>query len=298
MKYSVIIVTYNRCELLKEAVECALNQSVKPSHIVIINNASDDGTYEYLKKLNKDYKGGTSLVIKTLKKNTGGAGGFYYGLKAAHRLGDDWHVIIDDDAMLEHDFMYRISGAIKIYKDVSCFAGKVITDGRIITDHRRNMAYPGFRFKTIPEYIYKKNKVFSCDTASFCGVVIKDSLVEIIGYPKKKYFIWYDDTEYCVRIRKYSRILVITNAVINHKTALPLMEWPRHYTWKDYYGMRNRIDMVRSHGSLLDRLYNRAYMWINVRLRNTLFDIINFHGDDWKYELETYKRAVKDSRHM
>ena len=39
-------------------------------------------------------------------------------------------------------------------------------------------------------------------------------------------------------------------------------------------------------------------MWINVRLRNTLFDIINFHGDDWKYELETYKRAVKDSRHM
>uniref|UniRef100_UPI0040289A9D glycosyltransferase n=1 Tax=Lachnospira sp. TaxID=2049031 RepID=UPI0040289A9D len=118
MKYSVIIVTYNRCELLKEAVECALNQSVKPSHIVIINNASDDGTYEYLKKLNKDYKGGTSLVIKTLKKNTGGAGGFYYGLKAAHQLGDDWHVIIDDDAMLELDFMYRISGAIKIYKDV------------------------------------------------------------------------------------------------------------------------------------------------------------------------------------
>ena len=300
MKYSIVIVTYNRCELLKEAIECAMGQIIKPKHVIVINNASDDGTSEYLEKLQKDYqennnKEYTKIIVKNLKNNTGGAGGVYYGLKLAHKLGDDWHVLIDDDAMLGPGFMYKISMAMKKYKDCLCFAGEVVTDGNIITDHRQNMIYPGFRFKRIPQEAYSK-KVFDCDTASFCGIVVNDELVEHIGYPEKKYFIWYDDTEYCVRIRKHSRILVVTEAVINHKTTLPLNEWPRHYTWKDYYGIRNRIAMVNKHGSLADRIYNRADMWINISFRNRLFNLIHFKGDSWKYEIESYKRAVKDSQ--
>ena len=49
--------------------------------------------------------------------------------------------------------------------------------------------------------------------------MIKDSIVAKIGYPQKDYFIWYDDTEYCVRIRKYTKIAVVTSAILNHKTA-------------------------------------------------------------------------------
>ena len=56
MKYSIVIVTYNRCELLKEAIECAMGQIIKPKHVIVINNASDDGTSEYLEKLYKAYR--------------------------------------------------------------------------------------------------------------------------------------------------------------------------------------------------------------------------------------------------
>ncbi len=287
MKYSIVIVTYNRCELLKEAVECALAQSIRPSHVVIVNNNSTDGTKEYLDSINN-----SAVVIRNLKENVGGAGGFYYGIKLAHELGDDWHLIIDDDAMLSRDYVYRLGQFIVRYSDIGCVAGTVMTDGKIITDHRQRMTYPGFRFKKIDKSEYQK-KVFLCDTASFCGIMIKDSIVASIGYPQKDYFIWYDDTEYCVRIRKVTRIAVVTSAKLNHKTVLTQAEWPRHYTWKDYYGIRNRILMVNKHGNIIDKIYNRLYIFLNVWCRNKIFGMVRFHGYDWKFELETYKKAIK-----
>ena len=50
MKYSVnaVVVTCNRCELLKQAIDALLNQTYPLNKIVIINNASTDGTKEYL----------------------------------------------------------------------------------------------------------------------------------------------------------------------------------------------------------------------------------------------------------
>ena len=287
MKYSIVIVTYNRCELLKEAVTCALSQQVKPSHIIIVNNNSTDGTKEYLDSIKNSL-----IVVKHLKENCGGAGGFYYGIKLAHRLGDDWHLIIDDDAMLSKDYVLKLSRFIKKYDNIGCVAGTVVTDGNIVTDHRQKMAYPGFRFKKIPKEEYKK-KVFTCDTASFCGIMIKDSIVGKIGYPQKDYFIWYDDTEYCVRIRKYTKIAVVTSAILNHKTAQAQETWPRHYTWKDYYGIRNRIQMVDTHGNIVDKVYNRVYMWVNIWLRNKLFSLVKLHGEDWSFELDTYNKAIK-----
>ena len=53
MKYSIVIVTYNRCSLLKECVACAMQQTQAASHIIIIDNASTDETDDYLKNLNR-----------------------------------------------------------------------------------------------------------------------------------------------------------------------------------------------------------------------------------------------------
>lgn len=36
MKYSIVIVTYNRCDLLKECITCALQQTIAATHIVVI----------------------------------------------------------------------------------------------------------------------------------------------------------------------------------------------------------------------------------------------------------------------
>ena len=80
-KLGVVIVTYNRLELLKECIYNCINQSYKFNKIIIVNNASSDGTEEYLRHLTYD-----NVVIVTSKENFGGAGGYYLGVKEAKKI--------------------------------------------------------------------------------------------------------------------------------------------------------------------------------------------------------------------
>lgn len=289
MNYSIIIVTYNRCDLLKECISCALNQTIPANHIIVVNNASTDTTKEYL-----DSFGDARVIVEHMQENTGGAGGFYMGMQTAHLLGDEMHIIIDDDAMLSPDFAEILIGKAQEFPKIMAFAGSVLTDGNVVAEHRQIIKRPGYRMKKIEAAQYEKD-IFYCDTASFCGLMIRDKVIELVGLPEKKYFIWYDDTEYCIRIRKFSNIMVVPKAKLNHKVLAGSSEWPRSYTWKDYYGIRNRIHMVKKHGNFEDYIVLRIWLIINSGIRNRIFHILKFHNKDWKNEMDIYKRAVKDS---
>lgn len=47
MDYAVVIVTYNRELLLRECVQQVEKQTVSASKVIIVNNASTDGTQKY-----------------------------------------------------------------------------------------------------------------------------------------------------------------------------------------------------------------------------------------------------------
>ena len=76
MKYSIVIVTYNRCDLLKECITCALQQTIAATHIVVIDNACTDDTDRYLNSLSIP-----QLVHYRLDHNAGGAGGLNWAMK-------------------------------------------------------------------------------------------------------------------------------------------------------------------------------------------------------------------------
>ena len=48
MKIGVVIVTFNRILKLQHSLCCYSNQSFQPEYILVIDNNSNDGTYEYL----------------------------------------------------------------------------------------------------------------------------------------------------------------------------------------------------------------------------------------------------------
>lgn len=293
MNYSVVIVTYNRCELLKECIQAVLNQSMEPYHVYIVNNASTDGTKEYL-----DQQKDPRLIIKNMETNLGGSGGFHEGLSMVKDSDTDWCIIIDDDAMLHHDFFEQIARQMKEdeshNRQVYAYAGAVTTNGVIQTEHRQFAKRPGFQLRRTEQQLYEQSS-FCCDVASFCGLVIHHSVLDRIGLPEKDYFIWFDDTEYSLRIRTISDIVVVPTAVLNHKVVVTEQEYPRHYTWKDYYGLRNRVYMVRKHGNWTDRVWLRVYQMINYQFRNWLFQLTHKNGQDWKYEKKIYHMAMKDA---
>lgn len=293
MKYAVVIVTYNRPELLKKCVECVEQQSLKADYLVIVDNHSDDGTEEYLRTLLNDER----YVIFFCKENTGGAGGFCEGLNLASDLPVDWITVIDDDAMLRGNYMERLLGEMIKRQSYLAAAGKVCVNGVVDCHHRKNMSRVGMLFRNCPADLYDQ-PVFVCDNASFCGLTVSRKLVRQIGLPHKEYFIWHDDTEYSIRIRRHTQILVVSDAVLDHETQPTQLEGHRHYTWKDYYGYRNRLLYVEEHCGLLDRIINHVDFWIHVVFRNWCFAMLKVEGSRWEEERRLVKRAIHDARNM
>ena len=295
--YAVVVVTYNRLELLKECLERVENQTAPAGKIIVVNNASADGTAEYLRKYKE--KDSHYRVI-TCAKNIGGAGGFEKGMAAAAGEKTECILMIDDDAILEKDYMEKIMDARQRYPDYQAYAGAVMTDGKIAVDHRKDIVRPGLMMKKCPESSYtgeNAGRPFACDVASFCGMVIDRELVDKVGIPCGEYFIWHDDTEYSLRINRYTRFLVIPDAKLAHKTTAYIRKHPhRRYDWREYYGIRNRILYIDKHGNALDRIVNRADMFCNIVFRNWLFSVIYMDGYGWDYEKRLVREAYRDAK--
>lgn len=240
----IIIVTYNRLVLLKECIEHALKQTYGNNTLLIVDNASTDGTKEYLKSLDNE-----KIKIVYEETNLGGAGGFADGVKHAMNDTDaDWFLLIDDDAMIDFRYLEEINNIINSNKTIKAFSGTVIEHGEIACAHRR-------RFKkgeVIVQNTEYNNEFFNYDISSFCGLLINRFVVEKIGYPNSAFFIWYDDTEYSLRLSKISSIINVNKAILIHKTNNPKVQSSAEkYEWRKYYGMRNRFYAYSRNGQII-----------------------------------------------
>ena len=74
-KIASIIVTYNRKNMLKDCLDSILEQNAPLNMIFIIDNNSNDGTQELLKK--EGYIDNPKINYRKLNENKGSAGGFY-----------------------------------------------------------------------------------------------------------------------------------------------------------------------------------------------------------------------------
>lgn len=239
MKLGVVIVTYNRINLLKECIDACINQSEKFEKIFVVNNASTDGTTEYLEKINTE-----NIEIITLPENIGGAGGFHKGMEQAQQYDLDYLLLIDDDAILDCNYNKEIVKYMKQNDNIYAFSGTVKTNNQIQFGHRRYLS------KSFNEIDSKnqdyETEYFDYDLSTFCGLYISMEIIRKVGLPCKEFFIWYDDTEYSLRIKQFTKIRNINSAWLNHKTTI---NETKGITWKTYYGLRNQIITVKKYFS-------------------------------------------------
>ena len=287
MKYAVVIVTYNRLELLKECIAAVENQKLHFDDVVIVDNASTDGTRDYLKK----YENAHHVIYET--KNGGGAKGFKDGVEFVHKnLEADWLLLIDDDAILDQNFIYNINVFVKNNPSYKAVSGSVTTGGKIDITHRKNLK-SGMTFSIIPvDKAMYENDSFDYDLSSFCGLLFSTDLIEKIGYPKEEYFIWYDDSEYSLRLGKETKLANVNSAWLNHKTKKAAQK--DTLNWKGYYGIRNMGDIVRIYGTGMQYRLYRARVYVAL-FRNYLLSVIK-KEDCYKFNYSLYKDALRDMK--
>lgn len=281
-KVCCVVVTYNRLEKLKKTIQSFDNQSVYPERLIIVDNCSTDETYDYLEKIKANTKAYPINVIH-LKKNTGGAGGYYAGISEAIKCDCDWIHLSDDDAYLDKNLIKEFKNlTIKENDNVGAISGTVFEHGKIAYMHRRKIKRGLFFIKEIcsKEKDYGKD-AFEINLFSYVGTFIKKEVINEIGNTKKDYFIWYDDTEHSVRVQKKYKIICVPRIKIYHDCPVTT----KKLTWKKYYAYRNRLDM------LLTNYGKRYFLVFSVVLKlSCIIDILRGQKDKAKMKIE----AIKD----
>lgn len=286
--FTVVIVTYNRVSELKKTLRLYEQMLYCPEKIIVVNNASLDGTESYLDNWEKK-KTPFKKEIITTKENLGGAGGFSLGMSSALNTDCDFIFLADDDAYPNLDVFSKLDEFYRnseIKDEIVGMCTKNINFGNIDCMHRRRIIknWIVFREKNIGKDEYLKRN-FDVDEFSFVGAAIKRSIAMEIGLPLKKYFIYFDDSEYSLRLRKQGRIICVTEAVMNHNTK------PSEKRWGYYYGIRNRLDMVKRHGSKINYKY---YLLLSYfKYCSLLSYLLKWKSFDF---LKMSRQAIKDSK--
>lgn len=266
MNFTVVIVTFNRLECLKKALFSVEEQTHKPKNIIVVNNASTDGTYEFLENWRKEQKDFCKTIIHQ-SENTGGSGGFYTGLQAACDIDNEWIWLSDDDAYPDVNALYFANKYLteNDTMDISAICSKIINNGEIDTWHRRRLKKRLLKIEwenvDASEYV----NTFELDLLSYVGCIINKSKLEDVGLTNKDYFIWYDDSEHSLRLREAGKIVCVPSIMTIHNVPVNST-----INWKYYYAIRNYNDMIRKH--FPKRYFYFSYISVTV---HSLLRLIN-----------------------
>jgi GT2 family glycosyltransferase len=213
-RVTAVVVTYNRRELLLESLDALDTQTRAPDTVVVVDNASTDGTAEAL----RSREGLTPVQVHSLERNTGGAGGFTFGIAAAVRGGADLVWLMDDDTVPTPDALAALLDARSRYPGPppALIASRVVwTDGR---DHPMNTPRPKPLVSAAERSAAEAVRCVPVRSASFVSVLIDARVCKQRGLPVADYFLWNDDFEFTTRLLRGNIGLLAPSSLVVHKT--------------------------------------------------------------------------------
>lgn len=228
MKIINIVLNYNDYETTKKYLEYTKNHS-NIEHIVIVDNASTDGSYDILKK----YQSEKISVIQS-NLNRGYATGNNYGIEyAVKNLSPDIICISNPDIVIEN----KIFDEIKLFLMTHDKVG--IVSGRIRNENGKELLsawkLPEFS-DCVLEQLYVLKKLFSqsntkqqnssvtpVDVLPGCFFCIKTEVFKDIGFFDESTFLYYEENIISLKLKKkgYQNYL-LNNITYIHKEHISI----------------------------------------------------------------------------
>lgn len=220
-KVTAVIVTYNRKDLLIECLEAVSKQSFPVHQIILIDNASTDGTDQALR--DNGYFDKPEMDYHRMDTNTGGAGGFYEGMKIARDTDTDWIWIMDDDTIPSEKCLEELINGLQIIQRNDPEENISFLASSVYGEKGEYMNVPTISSRCAENgymtwYSHLEHGIVEIDHATFVSVLINKEAIEKCGLPCKDFFIWGDDGEYTKRIsHNFGKAYMIGKSVAIHK---------------------------------------------------------------------------------
>lgn len=224
----IVIPTYNQYHVTTKTIKLLKEQTIVPD-IIVIDNASTDGTFEKITKRFPD------VTIIELKDNYGSSGAQYIGAIYALSQRYDYIILSDNDAQpvdrtLVENLLKNATKEKAVIVPTNVFGGNLV------------------------EFSKKRVKIATSPLHYLC---IPRGILENCGLPIFNLFLKADDYELTTRISKKGYKIIRINSRYSH----PIKVTPSPLA--NYYLLRNYIVVARLHNNIykLKNVFNTLLSW-------------------------------------
>lgn len=213
-----VVVTWNRRLLLEQCLQALMSQTRACDRVLVVDNASDDGTAERLAAW------GARITVLRLDRNTGGAGGFSAGVRAAVEGGADRVWLMDDDVLPDPQALERLLAAEQALAARGVEAAFLCSTVRTPQGALTNVAEVDGRLNDLGYAAWGEHLdlgLMATRQATFVSLLASRDQLLAHGLPLAPMFIWGDDTEYTLRLSRDRPGFVVGDSRAVHVRAAP-----------------------------------------------------------------------------
>jgi len=256
----IIILNFNSIDETINCLESLSKITYNNYKIVVVDNASSDNS---IKKLE------TIHYIKLIKniRNSGYAIGNNLGIRYALEHGADFICVLNNDVETEKSFLEPLISYLASHIDVGA-VGPCIFDfkhknivqafGAKINFYR-GLALGRYKGKNIKEI---HESITNVDYLGGACFVCKREVFDKLGLIPENYFLFYEETEFCVKMKKIGyKITCIKESKVYHKGSATISK----FGGLSYYFLnRNRIVFMRRNASFVQKIIFPVYLIVET----------------------------------
>lgn len=270
-KVYLVILNYKLADKVIKCVQGVKLSSYKNYQILVVDNNSQDGIEKKIE--------GLGIEFLQSGQNLGYSGGNNLGIKKALERGADYIFILNPDTEVRPDTIEKLLDGLKLYgagiggpkiyfdkkEKRILYAGGIFDQENVIGRHR------GVDEEDSGQYDIAEETDFVTGAA----MMIKREVIEKIGMLDERFFLYYEDTDYCKRAKDAGfKVMYIPQALVYHENS---QSTGLGSSLQDYYLTRNRMLIASKYLSFRARfaLFREALRnWENVDRRQALIDFM------------------------
>ena len=299
-RVSVVVVTFNKYSYVRDLILSfdKLNYNKDLLDIIIVDNASNDGTEEKLKEEFAD-----QITLIQTGANLGGSGGFNTGMKyAIENFDNDYVWLVDNDVVVQCDSLNYLLDTLKQNPQAACVGSLImqLDQPQIVSEMGSFMDWSAAKVD-MQETNHNYNELQSRDErqVDYCAAasLLKTrKSIEDIGY-WEEFFIHFDDVDWCLRAKENNyQVFCNPKSIVFHES----MEH-KQPTWIKYYNIRNLLYLYAEHKpALLPKIFLKfsfgaLYYFFHGYLKNSamvfkaVMDFVFGKKKKQEFEHEHYK---------
>ena len=216
----IILVNWNGKKVTLECLESLAKISYRNSRIVVVDNASSDGSVGAIQEQHPE------VILLEQQRNLRFAGGNNAGMRYALDHGADQVCLLNNDTTVDSEFLTHLVSRIQSDKKIGITTPKIYYHdepnriwfaGASISMWTGTMKHIGIREEDHGQYDESKE----IDYATGCCILTRREVIEKVGGLDESFFMYTEDADWCMRVRRAGYSVVYEpRAKVWHKLSV------------------------------------------------------------------------------